>query len=210
LKITKEGYPIIITIAVAMVISFLLKWIIAGKLFFLFLLFSLYFFRDPMRFPPLIEKCFLSPADGKIIEIKKFFSESLQCECYKISIFMTVFDVHINRLPFEGKIVQKIYHKGKFFNASLDKASEHNERMSYIVDSNIFKYKVTQIAGLIARRIVSYVNEGDFLNTGDKIGMIKFGSRAEVEVPVNLFEINVSIGQQVYGGESILGILKIG
>ncbi len=209
MKITKEGFPIIITIAVAMVISFLLKWIIVGKIIFLFLLFTLYFFRDPDRFPPLINDAFVSPADGKIIEIKKMFSEKLNEECYKISIFMSVFDVHINRLPFKGEIIDKIYNKGKFFNASLDKASEFNEKMVYIVDSENFKYKVTQIAGLIARRIVSYADKGKNLNTGDKIGLIKFGSRAEIEIPVNIFEVNVSVGQQVYGGETILGFLKI-
>jgi phosphatidylserine decarboxylase len=210
LKITKEGYPIIITIAVAMVISFLIHWVILGKIILLFLLFSIYFFRDPERFSPIAENCLVSPADGKLIEIKKIFSESLNRECYKISIFMSIFDVHINRLPFKGKIVKKFYHKGKFFNASLDKASEHNEKMTYIIQSDNFEYKVTQIAGLIARRIVSYVNESDILDTGEKIGLIRFGSRAEVEIPVDIIDINVSVNQQVYGGETILGFLKIG
>ncbi len=209
MKITKEGYPILVTIAVAMVISFLLHWIIISKLFLLLLIFSIYFFRDPDRFAPKISDSFLSPADGKIIEIKKFYSEYFGEECLKISIFMSVFDVHINRLPFKGKIKKKIYNKGKFFNASLDKASKYNEKMIYYVESDNFTYKVTQIAGLIARRIISYVNENDQLNSGDKIGMIKFGSRAEVEIPAKFIEVIVSEGQQVYGGETILGLIRI-
>ena len=208
MKIVKDGYNILIAIAVAMVISFLFKWYLLGKVIFLFLLFSLYFFRDPKRFVPKLENSFVSPADGKILEIKDIFSEKLGQDCYKISIFMSVFDVHINRAPFKGKVREKIYNNGKFFNASLDKASEENEKMTYIVENESFTYSVTQIAGLIARRIISYVNENDMLETGDKLGMIKFGSRAEVEIPRDIININVSVGQQVYAGETILGTIS--
>ncbi len=208
MKIVKDGYNILIAIAVAMVISFLFKWYLLGKVILLLLLFSLYFFRDPKRFVPILENSFVSPADGKILEIKEFFSEKLGEECYKISIFMSVFDVHINRVPFKGKIKEKIYKKGKFFNASLDKASEENEKMQYVIESERFTYTVTQIAGLIARRIVSYVHENEMLETGDKLGMIKFGSRAEIEIPKDIININISVGQQVYAGETIIGIIK--
>ncbi len=206
-KCVKEGYNILIAITVVMVISFLLKWFLLSKLLFLFLLFSLYFFRDPDRYVPLLENAVVSPADGKVLEIKEIFSEKLQEECYKISIFMSIFDVHINRAPFKGKIERKKYSPGKFFNASLDKASEHNEKMTYIVECNKFRYSVTQIAGLIARRIVSYVHENENIETGDKIGMIKFGSRAELEIPVSQISINISEGQQVYAGETVVGTL---
>jgi phosphatidylserine decarboxylase len=205
-KCVKEGYNILITITVVMVISFFLKWILLSKILFLFLLFSLYFFRDPERFVPVMENAVVSPADGKVIEIKEVFSEKLQESCFKISIFMSVFDVHINRLPYSGKIERKIYNPGKFFNASLDKASKYNEKMTYVVDCGDFKYTVTQIAGLIARRIVSYVKENDNIDTGDKIGLIKFGSRAEIEFPSSKLNINISVGQQVYAGETIVGI----
>ena len=207
MKIVKDGYNILIAIAVAMVISFLFKWYLIGKILFLLLLFSIYFFRDPKRFVPKIENSVVSPADGKILEIKEIFSDKLEKDCYKISIFMSIFDVHINRAPFKGKIKEKIYKKGKFFNASLDKASEENERMTYIVESENFTYSVTQIAGLIARRIVSYVKESDILETGEKLGMIKFGSRAEIVIPKDIIEINISVGQQVYGGETIIGTI---
>ena len=207
MKIVKEGYNILIAIAVAMVISFLLKWYLLSKIIFLLLLFSLYFFRDPKRYMPKFNNAIVSPADGKILEIKEVFSNVLEKDCYKISVFMSVFDVHINRLPFTGKVKKKIYNKGKFFNASLDKASEENEKMSYIVASDNFSYMVTQIAGLIARRIVSYTEKGDKLRTGDKIGMIKFGSRAELLIPKEVIDINISEGQQVYAGETIFGFL---
>jgi len=207
-KCVKDGYNILITITVVMVISFLFKWIFVSKILFLFLLFSLYFFRDPERYVPLMPNVMVSPADGTVLEVKEFFSNELEEDCFKISIFMSVFDVHINRLPLSGVIERKIYNSGKFFNASLDKASEHNEKMTYVVNSRDFKYSVTQIAGLIARRIVSYVKENDNLKTGDKIGMIKFGSRAEIEVPKKYIDINISVGQQVYAGETVIGTLK--
>jgi phosphatidylserine decarboxylase len=206
-KLVKDGYPIIITIAVAMVISFLFQWVFIAKILFLVLLFSLYFFRDPERYVPLMTDMIVSPADGIVLEVKKIKSNFLNEECYKISIFMSIFDVHINRLPLGGKILEKIYNQGKFFNASLDKASEHNEKMTYIIECNDFKYTVTQIAGFIARRIISYVKERDTLKTGEKIGMIKFGSRAEIEFPVSRIDINISVGQQVYAGETIIGKL---
>jgi phosphatidylserine decarboxylase len=206
-KIVKDGYPILITIAAAMVISFLFKWIFLAKVLCLILLFSLYFFRDPERFVPLMPEVIVSPADGRVLEVKKVKSEILDEECYKVSIFMSIFDVHINRLPFAGKVIEKNYNAGRFFNASLDKASEHNERMTYIIECADFKYTVTQIAGLIARRIISYVKERDLLKTGEKIGMIKFGSRAEIEFPVSKIDINISVGQQVYAGETIIGKL---
>ncbi len=208
MKIAKEGYTILLTIAIAMVFSFLFNIKFLAVILLILLLFSLYFFRDPKRFRPLSENFIVSPADGKVIEIKKLFSEKLQEESYKISIFMSVFDVHFNRLPYRGVILKKDYRKGKFFNASLDKASEDNEKMIYYVDSTKFKYTVTQIAGLIARRIVSYPNSGEELNTSDKLGIIKFGSRAEIEIPQNIIDINISVGQQVYAGESIIGSIK--
>jgi len=121
---------------------------------------------------------------------------------------MSIFDVHINRLPYKGKIIKKIYEPGKFFNASLDKASVDNEKMIYIIETDKFKYSVTQIAGLIARRIVSYVKEGEIHATGSKLGLIKFGSRAEIEIPINFFIQNISVGQQVYAGETILGLIN--
>ncbi len=209
MKITKEGYPVLIILAVLTILSMFSHFKPLTYLFFILFLFSAYFFRDPERYKPKIPNFFVSPADGKILKIEEIVPDFTDKLCYKISIFMNIFDVHINRAPFRGKVLEKSYRKGKFFNASLDKASDENEKMDYIIDSGIFKYKLTQIAGLIARRIVSYIEVNDIIDTSQKIGMIKFGSRAEVIIPKDKIVLNITKGQQVYAGESILGILKM-
>ena len=209
MKITKEGYPVLIILAVLTILSMFSHFKPLTYLFFILFLFSAYFFRDPERYKPKISNFFVSPADGKILKIEEIVPDFTEELCYKISIFMNIFDVHINRAPFRGKVLEKSYRKGKFFNASLDKASDENEKMDYIIDSGDFKYKLTQIAGLIARRIVSYIEVNDILDTSQKIGMIKFGSRAEVIIPKEKIVLNITEGQQVYAGESILGILRM-
>ena len=209
MRITKEGYPHIIVFGILMILSIFSHFKFLFYLFFMLFLFSLYFFRDPIRFSPKIPNFFVSPADGKVLKIEEIVPEFTDEICYKISIFMSIFDVHINRMPFKGKIEKKDYRKGKFFNASFDKASEENERLDYLIDAGNFKYKVTQIAGVIARRIVSYVKEGDLIDTGMKLGMIKFGSRAEVVIPKNIIKLNINEGQQVYAGESVIGVINL-
>ncbi len=209
IRITKEGYPVLAVFGALTILAIFSHFKFLTYIFFSLFLFSAYFFRDPERFSPKIDNFFVSPADGKILKIEEVIPDFLDETCYKISIFMSVIDVHINRAPYKGKIIEKIYRKGKFFNASLDKASEENEKMDYIIDSGFFKYKVTQIAGLIARRIVSYVEKDDNVLTSQKIGMIKFGSRAEIIIPCKVIELNIHTGQQVYAGESIIGILKL-
>ena len=192
IKITREGYPVLITLGILTILAIFSHFKFLTNLFFILFLFSAYFFRDPERFPPKIENIFVSPADGKILKIEEVTPDFIDTLCYKISIFMNIFDVHINRAPYSGIVLEKSYRKGKFFNASLDKASEENEKMDYIIDSGNFKYKLTQIAGLIARRIVSYIETGEELKTSQKIGMIKFGSRAEIVIPKDIIKINVS------------------
>ncbi len=209
MRITKEGYSILIVLAILTILATFSHFKFLTYIFFILFLFSAYFFRDPNRFPPKIDNIIVSPADGKILKIEEIVPEFTDKICYKISIFMSVFDAHINRAPFKGKVIEKKYRKGKFFNASLDKASEENERMDYLIDSGMFKYKLTQIAGLIARRIVSYIEIGDEINTSDKIGMIKFGSRAEIVIPKEFITLNIWEKQQVYAGETVIGILKL-
>ncbi len=209
MKITKEGFPILIVLGILTILSIFSHFKFLTYIFFSLFLFSAYFFRDPVRFKPKIDNFFVSPADGRILKIEELTPDFTNKICYKISIFMTIFDVHINRAPYKGKIIDKIYRKGKFFNASLDKASDENEKMDYIIDSGEFKYKLTQIAGLIARRIVSYVEIGNEIDTSQKIGMIRFGSRAEVIIPKDIIELSISEKQQVYAGETVLGILKL-
>ncbi len=172
------------------------------------------FFRDPERFPPDDAKAILSPADGRICliqqrELPDSFGEMSEYKGRKywcVSVFMSVFNVHVNRMPTAGTILKKEYiAAGKFFNASLDKASKENERCNYLVksdDGNV--YAVTQIAGLVARRIVPGVEDGQHLERIERFGLIRFGSRLDVYLPEGV-EPAVKIGQTMVAGETVLG-----
>ena len=170
------------------------------------------FFRDPVRYSPDDPRAILSPADGRVCLIRQVpLPEELgepQDELYwRVSVFMSVFNVHVNRLPHAGKIVKKVYVPGKFFNASLDKASKDNERCNYLVETaDGFRYGVTQIAGLVAKRIVPFVKEGDSLATAERFGLIRFGSRLDVYLPKGV-KPEVRVGQIMNSGETILGHL---
>ena len=176
-------------------------------LFFLFLsLFTLWFFRDPERHFDSKDNQLLSAADGKICFIgeenppsETQFKEKMK----KVSIFMNVFNVHVNRSPVNGNIKKIIYKNGKFFNASLDKASEHNERNSFIIETNTDKIVVVQIAGLIARRILSFISEGNKIDKGDRIGLIRFGSRVDIYFPPT-YDIKVNQNDIVVAGETVI------
>ena len=177
--------------------------------FFIFIflsVFTLWFFRDPERYFESQDNQLLSAADGKICFIgeenppsETQFKEKMK----KISIFMNVFNVHVNRSPVDGNIEKVIYKNGKFFNASLDKASEHNERNSIIIETNTDKIVVVQIAGLIARRILSFISEGDKIDKGDRIGLIRFGSRVDIYFPPT-YDIKVNQNDIVVAGETII------
>jgi len=166
------------------------------------------FFRDPDRITPNQENAVISPADGKIIKAEVIESSPyLEEPCIKISIFMTVFNVHVNRIPCSGEVTDVIYHPGKFVSANLDKASENNERNAIIVKlKNGQSMAVVQIAGLIARRIISQVQVGDTVKKGQRFGMICFGSRLDVYLPKQS-QINVMVGDHVKSGSSILAYL---
>ena len=176
-------------------------------LFFLFhSLFTLWFFRDPERHFDSKDNQLLSAADGKICFIgeenppsETQFKEKMK----KVSIFMNVFNVHVNRSPVNGNIKKIIYKNGKFFNASLDKASEHNERNSFIIETNTDKIVVVQIAGLIARRILSFISEGNKIDKGDRIGLIRFGSRVDIYFPPT-YDIKVNQNDIVVAGETVI------
>jgi phosphatidylserine decarboxylase len=166
------------------------------------------FFRDPDRAIPQDEKAVISPADGKVI-ISEIVDSSPYFDhpCLKISIFMTVFNVHVNRMPCSGKVSDVIYHPGKFVSANMDKASTDNERNAIIVDiNNKQTMAVVQIAGLIARRIISQVHPGDTVEKGKRFGMICFGSRLDVYLPQDT-QLNIKIGDWVKSGSSILAYL---
>lgn len=170
-----------------------------------------YFFRDPNRMVPAGDNLLVSPADGTVtavMETKAPAELGLGDEVYtRVSVFLSVFDVHVNRVPIGGEIIKSIYHPGKFLNATLDKASEHNERQSLVVKtSKGHKIGFTQIAGLIARRIRCDVREGDQVLTGQRFGLIRFGSRMDIYLPKGVAS-QVVIGQTTIGGETVIADL---
>jgi phosphatidylserine decarboxylase len=170
------------------------------------------FFRDPVRTTPSDDKLIIAPADGLITMIARVApppelraGDGLgEAECTRVSIFMSVFDVHINRAPISGRIKRIAYVPGKFVNADLDKASEDNERQHFLVEGpGGLKIGFTQIAGLVARRIVSFVREGDDVEAGERIGLIRFGSRVDVYLPSGTSP-RVLLGQRTIAGETVL------
>ena len=170
-------------------------------IFFILLIFTFYFFRDPERVIPLGDDILVSPADGLITNISEY--KDGKKTYTKVSIFLSVFNVHIQRLPASGEIKKMDYIEGKFINATLDKASEDNERLRISLKSGSNIIHITQIAGLIARRIICYIKINDKVNQGDRYGIIKFGSRVDIEFP-NSYNLMVSVGQQCIGGETII------
>lgn len=183
-----------------------------GEVFFILSIWCLYFFRDPKRVTPTDKNLVISPADGVVTLIKEVIPPKefgLSDEAvYRVSVFLNVFDVHVNRTPVQGKIERIIYYPGKFLNASLDKASEHNERNAMIIEmSDNKKVGVVQIAGLIARRIVSFVSQGDELTVGQRFGLIRFGSRVDVYLPHGIYP-KVILGQRMIAGESVIANLE--
>tara|TARA_B100001123_G_scaffold395913_1_gene477871 strand:+ start:26 stop:673 length:648 start_codon:yes stop_codon:yes gene_type:complete len=205
-KIHPEGYKfIVIAVAITVVLYFLSGFL--GLVFLLLTVWVYYFFRDPDRFSINDENYLVSPADGLIVDVSEINGPKelgLENKKFKkISIFMNVFDCHVNRSPCSGKISDIIYKPGKFLNASLDKASEDNERNYYkITNKNGEDIIVVQIAGLIARRIVCEAVENQEIDQGSKIGMIRFGSR--VDLYFENYSPLVKINQKTIAGETLL------
>ena len=206
-KIHKEGYKFLaISILITFVVLFFSKFL--GFISILITVWVYYFFRDPERFPINDDTYLVSPADGLITDISERSGPAelrLENTTYtKVSVFMNVFNCHVNRIPTSGKIDEIYYKPGKFLNASLDKASEENERNYYKIKSkqNNEEIIIVQIAGLIARRIVCEVEQGQELKQGDRIGMIRFGSR--VDIYFKNKKVLAKLGQNVIAGESII------
>jgi len=177
----------------------------AAIFFLLLTAFVVWFFRNPERDIPSDENSIVSPADGKVIVIGRVFDDRfLKTDALKISIFMNVFNVHVNRIPTSGKVLGVFYNPGKFFSADKDKASLENEQNALLIEAkNGKKFVVNQIAGLIARRIVCYTKEGVMVEKGKRFGMIRFGSRLDVYLPTDC-KIDVNVGDKVKAGSSIL------
>jgi len=168
-----------------------------------------YFFRDPERTGERGKQLVIAPADGKIVQIAEVDEPAfLQLKAQRISIFMNVFNVHVNRYPVSGTVQYVHYNKGKFINAAADKASLENEQSSVGIETESNRILVRQIAGLIARRIVTYSKVGEKVNQGDRMGIIRFGSRVDVFVPVGT-KSRVAVGQTTIAGVTVLGELPL-
>ncbi len=206
-KIHKEGYKFLAISIIATFVALLFSKFI-GFILIILTVWVYYFFRDPERYSINDESYLVSPADGLITDIsERSGPEELRLEnttYTKVSIFMNVFNCHVNRIPTNGKIEEIYYKPGKFLNASLDKASEENERNFYKIKSNKNNEEIiiVQIAGLIARRIVCETEQGQELKQGDRIGMIRFGSR--VDLYFKNKKVLVKLGQNVVAGESLI------
>jgi len=206
--IALDGLIFIIPLAV---LTGVLAYLEAGGVSLFFLaatLFVLWFFRNPERVTPEGEKAVISPADGRVIKIEEVEEqEMLRERVRKVSIFMNIFNVHVNRAPCAGTVKEIVYRKGKFFSANLDKASVFNERNSVLIETVDGNQILTiQIAGMIARRIVCWVTRGIGVEKGERFGLIKFGSRLEVFMPLDA-TIPVKVGDKVRAGETRIGYL---
>ena len=207
----RDGHKFV-AIALVVTLLFFLLWPPLGWIAALVTAWIIYFFRDPDRVTPLREGLVVAPADGKVSLIETVRPPAElglgEEERVRVSIFLSVFDVHIQRAPLAGRIIRSLYVPGAFLNAALDKASEENERRTIVIETATgIKVGVVQIAGLVARRIVTFVAEGDSIGVGERFGLIRFGSRVDTYLPPGAFPA-VAIGQRAIGGETVLADLR--
>lgn len=219
MKFHKEGYPgliiviildlILITLALNLSNSPVLKFSLIGIAILLFVI-ILQFFRSPIRKWTKDDQCIVSPADGKIVVIEKTFEkEYLNAECIQVSIFMSPVNVHVNRYPISGKIIYFKYHPGKKLVAWHPKSSTENERTSIVIEhSSGRKIMIRQIAGLLARRIVCYVQTNTYAIQSEEMGFIKFGSRVDIFLPLDV-KLNVKLNDVVKGGVSVIAKFEL-
>ncbi len=209
IPIAKEGVPFFGLSAFISLLFALLDYDILSLLFLSLTLFIVWFFRDPERVGPTDENCLVSPADGKVILIEeKQDDEHLSGASYKISIFMNVFNVHVNRAPFGGKVEKIIYSPGTFYSADSSEGDLKNERCGvHITTENNIRIVFIQVAGLIARRIVCWLEPGDSIQRGNRFGLIRFGSRVDIHVPTSI-QLSVQVGDTVRAGETPIGTLN--
>ncbi|MEX1083060.1 MAG: phosphatidylserine decarboxylase [Xanthobacteraceae bacterium] len=209
--IHREGYPFIGIFALASLVLFWL-WPPLGWVGTALTVWCTLFFRDPPRVTPIRDGILVAPADGRVSQITVAPPPPElgmgDVPLPRLSIFMSVFDCHINRCPMAGRIERIVYRAGKFFNADLDKASEDNERNSYIIAAPGLRIAVVQIAGLVARRIVTFVREGETLPAGARLGMIRFGSRVDVYLPAG-GKFLMAEGQKAVAGETVIADLRL-
>ena len=211
MKLAPEGNIIIYPLTIAWILSIIAVYvysldslyIVSGVLSIL-LIFCLNFFRDPKRIVPKQDNLILSPADGKIIKISDFEDPKSGEKLKLISIFLSVFNVHANRMPIDGKFIDVNYVRGEFLAAFNHKASDKNERMEISIETKFGIIKVKQIAGLVARRILCYAKVGEKMLAGGRLGFIRFGSRTDIILPASI-NLEIKLDQKVFGGETVIG-----
>ena len=212
-----EGRKFAVIAGAITVLAFLLDWDVLAWLLVGLTIWVAAFFRDPIRTTPRGDRLIVAPADGLITLIARVppppelrgLEGLADGEYTRVSIFMSVFDVHINRTPITGRVKRVVYVPGKFINADLDKASEDNERQHFVVEgSDGLRIGFTQIAGLVARRILSFVKEGDMVEAGQRVGLIRFGSRVDVYLPAGTSP-RVILGQRSIAGETVLAEIGV-
>jgi phosphatidylserine decarboxylase len=204
--IAREGWPFLAgaTLAAAIAAWFVGWWSVP---LWLAVLFVLQFFRDPARVIPGSAGTVVSPADGRVIAVERARDPYLNRDAIKVSVFMNVFNVHSNRSPVDGRVQKRWYHPGRFVNAALDKASEENERnVLWLRTDAGADITCVQVAGLIARRILCYVGEGDSLARGQRFGFIRFGSRVDIYVPQDA-SLVAALGDKVYASSTVIATL---
>ncbi|MCI5211673.1 MAG: phosphatidylserine decarboxylase family protein [Candidatus Electrothrix sp. ATG2] len=209
IPIAREGLPFILFCAFATLISAVFGYSVAAFLGLTATFFVTWFFRDPFRILPVDKDAIICPADGKVIAVKQMFDERfLQQDVVRVSIFMNVFNVHVNRVPFSGIVERVLFKPGEFYSADKHQAALHNEYCAMTVSTaSGQQYVAVQIAGLIARRIICWAEPGDRVEGGQRYGLIRFGSRVDLYLPEGT-ELTVHEGQKVRAGETVLGKMK--
>jgi phosphatidylserine decarboxylase len=208
IPIAKEGYPFIAFAALFTLVLAILGYVPVSFLALLVTAFVMNFFRDPERIADEDPASLISPADGKVIIIDQVFDDRfLKAEALKVSIFMNIFNVHVNRIPFPGRVDEVIYKAGAFHSADTQRSSLENESCGLVMTAaGGRRLAVVQIAGLIARRIVCWAGPGDILAKGERFGLIRFGSRVDLYLPLDT-KLAIAKGQKVRAGETVLGYL---
>jgi len=208
IPVASEGWPFIIPLAIVSALLFAFGWKNTAYVSLALTLFVVFFFRDPERLVPQGKGLVISPADGRVIVIKDVYEpDYLKQDVKQVSIFLSVFNVHVNRAPVGGTVEAVKYNPGKFHVASADKASLDNEQTGMVIVNGKHKILVKQIAGLIARRIVCYAKPGDALLQGERYGLIRFGSRVDLFLPKDT-ELRIKLGDRIKGAQDIIGVLK--
>jgi phosphatidylserine decarboxylase len=208
IPLSLDGYPFILFAAFTTLVFAFLEIAVAALPCLLVTTFITWFFRDPERVGPDRVDAFVSPADGKVIVVEEVDDHRfVQGRAHKISIFMNIFNVHVNRVPYQGRVEQILLRPGKFYAADSERGALQNESCALTIQTeNNLRYGVVQIAGLIARRIVCWAEKGDALATGQRYGLIRFGSRLDIYLPLQVV-LHVKKGEKVKAGETVIASL---